>query len=380
MKQHYFFTRYDSRDTRYKMGEEKMKIGIVGLPLVGKTTLFNLLTGQHKEVSIYSSKGTKNIGIANVYDQRIDYLSSLYHPEKTTYATIEFIDIGGISPELPSKEKAEIFSLIQDADSLLLVIRLFEDPAVASEKDPMIQIEHLRYELLLRDLEVVENRLERLKKSKQKLNHEELIEIEILEKCNQGLSDDQFLSNLDFSEDEMKKISGFSFYTLKPIIIALNLSEEQLKTKLYLQKEKLDQFLKGNNMASINICGKIEMEINQLEPEERKLFLEDLGLKETGIERLSRVCYEHLGLISFFTVGEDEVKAWTIKKGTIAKKAAGKVHSDIERGFIRAEIAKYQDLVNLGSMSKIKENGLLKIEGKDALIEDGDIINFRFNV
>lgn len=380
MKQHYFFTRYDSRDTRYKMGEEKMKIGIVGLPLVGKTTLFNLLTGQHKEVSIYSSKGTKNIGIANVYDQRIDYLSSLYHPEKTTYATIEFIDIGGISPELPSKEKAEIFSLIQDADSLLLVIRLFEDPAVASEKDPIIQIEHLRYELLLRDLEVVENRLERLKKSKQKLNHEELIEIEILEKCNQGLSDDQFLSNLDFSEDEMKKISGFSFYTLKPIIIALNLSEEQLKTKLYLQKEKLDQFLKGNNMASINICGKIEMEINQLEPEERKLFLEDLGLKETGIERLSRVCYEHLGLISFFTVGEDEVKAWTIKKGTIAKKAAGKVHSDIERGFIRAEIAKYQDLVNLGSMSKIKENGLLKIEGKDALIEDGDIINFRFNV
>ena len=357
-----------------------MKIGIVGLPLVGKTTLFNLLTGQHKEVSIYSSKGTKNIGIANVYDQRIDYLSSLYHPKKTTYATIEFIDIGGISPELPSKEKAEIFSLIQDADSLLLVIRLFEDPAVASEKNPIIQIENLRYELLLRDLEVVENRLERLKKSKQKLNHEELIEIEILEKCNQGLSDDQFLSNLEFPEDEMKKMSGFSFYTLKPIIIALNFSEEQFRADSYLQKEKLGQFIKGNNMASINICGKIEMEINQLEPEERKLFLEDLGLKETGIERLSRVCYKYLGLISFFTVVEDEVKAWTIKKGTIAKKAAGKVHSDIERGFIRAEIAKYQDLVNLGSMPKIKENGLLKIEGKDALIEDGDIINFRFNV
>ncbi|MCJ7788976.1 MAG: redox-regulated ATPase YchF [Candidatus Atribacteria bacterium] len=357
-----------------------MKIGIVGLPLVGKTTLFNLLTGQHKEVSIYSSKGTKNIGIANVYDQRIDYLSSIYHPKKTTYTTIEFIDIGGISPELPSKEKAEIFSLIQDADSLLLVIRLFEDPAVASEKDPIIQIENLRYELLLRDLEVVENRLERLKKSKQKLNHEELIEIEILEKCNQGLSDDQFLSNLEFPEDEMKKISGFSFYTLKPIIIALNLSEEQFRADSYLQKEKLDQFIQNNNMASINICGKMEMEISQLEPEERQLFLEDLGLKESGIERLSRICYKHLGLISFFTVVEDEVKAWTIKKGTIARKAAGKVHSDIERGFIRAEIVKYKDLVNLGSMSKIKENGLLKIEGKDALIEDGDIINFRFNV
>jgi ribosome-binding ATPase YchF (GTP1/OBG family) len=190
-----------------------MKIGIVGMPLTGKTTLFNLLTGQHKETSTYSSKGTKNIGIATVYDQRIEYLSSLYHPKKTTYAAIEFVDIGGISPELPTKEKVEIFSLIRDAEALLFVIRLFEDPAVAGEKDPIVQVENLRYELLLRDLEVVENRIERLKKSKKKLTHEELAEMEILEKCNQGLSDEQFLSNLEFTEDEIKKISGFSFYT-----------------------------------------------------------------------------------------------------------------------------------------------------------------------
>ena len=357
-----------------------MKIGIVGMPLVGKTTLFNLLTGQHKETSAYSSKGTKNVGIGTVYDQRIDYLSSLYHPKKTTYANIEFVDIGGISPELPAKEKAEIFSLIQDAEALLLVIRLFEDPVVAGEKDPIVQIENLKYELLLRDLEVVENRLDRLKKSKKKLTHEELVEMEILEKCNQGLSDDFFLSNLEFSEDEVKKISGFSFYTLKPIIIALNLSEEQFKSKSYPQKEKLDQVIQDSNMASLNICGKMEMEISELEPDERQMFLEDLGLKESGIERLSRVCYKHLGLLSFFTVGEDEVKAWTIKKDTIAKKAAGKVHSDIERGFIRAEIVKYQHLVELGDMHKIKEKGLLKVEGKEAIIEDGDIINFRFNV
>jgi len=350
-----------------------MKIGIMGMPLTGKTTLFNLLTGQQKEISAYSSKGTKNIGVATVYDQRIDYLSSLYHPKKTTYANIEFVDIGGISPELPTKEKVEIFSLIQDAEALLFVIRLFEDPAVAGEKDPIVQIENLKCELLLRDLEVVENRIERLKKSKKK-------EMEILEKCNQGLSDDFFLSNLDFSEDEIKKISGFSFYTLKPIIITLNLGEEQFKSKLYSQKEKLDHVIRDSNMASLDICGKMEMEISQLEPDERQMFLEDLELKESGIERLSRVCYKHLGLISFFTVGEDEVKAWTIKKGTIAKKAAGKVHSDIERGFIRAEIARYQDLVALGSMHAIKEKGLLKIEGKDATIEDGDIINFRFNV
>jgi len=357
-----------------------MKIGIVGMPLTGKTTLFNLLTGQHKETSAYSSKGTKNIGVATVYDQRVDFLTSIYHPKKTTYASIEFVDIGGISPELPTKEKVEIFNLILDAEALLFVIRLFEDPMVAGEKDPIVQVENLKCELLLRDLEVVENRIERVKKSKKKLTHEELVEIEILEKCNQGLSDNQFLSNLEFSEDEIKKISSFSFYTLKPIIITLNLSEEQFKTKSYSQKEKLGKIIQDGNMASLNICGKMEMEISELEPDERQIFLDDLGLKESGIERLSRVCYKHLGLISFFTVGEDEVKAWTIREGTIAKKAAGKVHSDIERGFIRAEIARYQDLVPLGSMHAVKEKGLLKIEGKDAIIEDGDIINFRFNV
>jgi len=370
----------ENGDTKYKIGGEEMKIGIIGMPLTGKTTLFNLLTGQRKEVSVFSTKGTKNIGIATVHDQRIEYLSSLYHPKKTTYAAIEFVDIGGISPELPTKEKVEIFSLIQDAEALLLVIRLFEDPMVAGQKDPIVQIENLKCELLFRDLEVVENRLGRLEKTKRKLTHEELVEMEILKKCNQGLSDDQFLSNLEFSEDELKKISGFGFYTLKPIIIALNLGEEQFKTKLYPQREKLVQVIQDGNMASLSICGKMEMEISQLEPDERQIFLEDLELKESGIERLSRVCYQHLGLISFFTVGEDEVKAWTIKKGTIAKRAAGKVHSDIERGFIRAEIARYQDLVTLNSMHAVKEKGLLKIEGKDAVIEDGDIINFRFNV
>ncbi len=357
-----------------------MKIGILGMPLTGKTTLFNLLTGQEKEVSAFSTKGTKNIGVAKVHDQRIDYLSSLYHPKKTTYATIELIDIAGISPELSSREKSEIFGLIQDTEALLFAVRLFEDPTVSGETNPLTQIDNLRYELLLRDLEVVENRLERLAHTKKKLTHEELFEIEILKKCNQGLSEDQFLSKLEFTEDEMKKLSGFSFYTLKPIIIARNLSEEQFRTGTFFGKEELEKIVRENGMASIDICGKMEMEINQLEEEERKMFLEDLGLKESGIERLSRICYQYLGLISFFTVGEDEVKAWTIKKNTIAKKAAGKVHSDIERGFIRAEIAKYQHLVDLGDMHKVKEKGLLKVEGKEAIIEDGDIINFRFNI
>jgi len=357
-----------------------MKIGILGMPLTGKTTLFNLLTGQEKEVSAFSTKGTKNIGVAKVHDQRIDYLSSLYHPKKTTYATIELIDIAGISPDLSSKEKSEIFSLVQDAEALLFAIRLFEDPVVAGENNPITQIENLRYELLLRDLEVVENRLERLANAKRKLTHEEQSEVELLKKCNSGLSEDQFLSIVKLTEDEKKKLSGFSFYTLKPIIIALNLSEEQFRTGDFIEKVKLEKIIQENRMTSIQICGKMEMEINQLEEEEREMFLEDLGLKESGIERLSRACYQFLGLISFFTVGEDEVKAWTIKKETIAKRAAGKVHSDIERGFIRAEIVKYQHLVDLGDMHKVKEKGLLRVEGKDAVIEDGDIINFRFNV
>ncbi|MEA2021568.1 MAG: GTPase, partial [Candidatus Caldatribacteriota bacterium] len=167
-----------------------MKIGILGMPLTGKTTLFNLLTGQEKEVSAFSTKGTKNIGIAKVHDRRIDYLSSLYHPKKTTYATIELIDIAGVSPELSSREKSEIFGLVQDAEALLFAVRVFEDPAVAGEKNPITQVENLRYELLLRDLEVVENRLGRLEHTKRKLSHEELFETEILKKCNQGLNED----------------------------------------------------------------------------------------------------------------------------------------------------------------------------------------------
>jgi len=357
-----------------------MKIGIIGMPLSGKTTLFNLFTGQNKEVSTFPSKGTKNIGVATVYDQRVDFLTSLFQPKKTTYATIELMDISGISPELPAKEKAEIFNLIQGVDALLFTIRLFEDPIIIGEKDPVVQLENLRYELLLRDLEVVENRLSGLKSSKRELTHDESIEKEILEKCDQYLSDGKFLSHFEFTEDEIKRISSFSFYTLKPIIIGLNLDEEQFTSQEFSRQEELSQLIENNNMGSIKVCGKMEMEINQLEPEEKKLFFEDLGIKEPAIERLGKIYYEHLGLISFFTVVKDEVRAWTIKKGTQAVKAAGKVHSDIERGFIRAEIVKYQDLFSLGSVQAVKERGLLKIEGKDALIEDGDIVYFRFNI
>jgi ribosome-binding ATPase len=357
-----------------------MNIGILGLPLSGKTTLFNLLTSQHKKTDTFSSPKTKNVGVIKVADTRVDYLSSIYQPQKTVYATIEIIDIPGISSDMPDKAKQEVFSQIQNIDALLMVIRVFEDKVIPGNTDPLYQVEYLTYEALLRDLEVAENRINRLKQSKRKLTHQEEIEKHMLEKCHQYLSDDQLLITLPLTEEETKLLSGYGFFTLKPMIVAINLDEQQLRKNQFPNREKFNQFIQDHKMASMSICGKLEMEINELDETERQMFLEDLGFQETGIERLSYVLYQHLGLISFFTVGKDEVRAWTIHQGTTAVKAAGKIHSDIERGFIRAEVVHYTDFKQWESMQKIQEKGLLKVEGKDTIIEDGDIINFRFNV
>ena len=357
-----------------------MNIGILGLPLTGKTTLFNLLTSQQKQTSSFTSRKMKNIGIARVADERVDYLSSVYQPKKTTYATIEVIDIPGILPDMPNKEKQGVFNQIQSTDALLMIVRVFQDSLVPGNIDPLSQAESLVYEILLRDLEITENRINRLNQSKRKLTHQEEMEKQLLEKCYSHLSDDQLLISRSFTEDELKLLSGFGLFTLKPVIVAINLDEEQLRNNKFPNQDSFNKFITNHSMASIPICGRMEMEINELTEEEKKLFLEDLGFQETGIERLTNVLYQHLGLISFFTIGKDEVKAWTINKGMKAVKAAGKIHSDIERGFIRAEVVRFKDFKQLGSMQKVKEKGLFKVEGKDTIIEDGDIINFRFNV
>ena len=357
-----------------------MNIGILGLPLTGKTTLFNLLTSQHKQTNSFAARKSKNLGVAKVADARVDYLSSIYQPKKTTHATIEVIDIPGISSDIPEKEKQNVFTQIQNVDALLMIVRVFHDTLVPGTTDPLSQIESLVYEILLRDLEITENRINRLNQSKRKLTRQEEMEKQILEKCYQHLSNDQLLISQPLTEEDSKLLSGFGLFTLKPIIVVINLDEDQLRNNQFPNHEKFNQFIKEHQMASIPICGKLEMEINELTEEERQVFLEDLGFQETGIERLSHVLYRHLGLISFFTVGKDEVRAWTIHEGTTAVKAAGKIHSDIERGFIRAEVVRFEDFKQLGSMQKIKEKGLLKVEGKETIIEDGDIINFRFNV
>jgi GTP-binding protein YchF len=348
-----------------------LKIGIYGAPYSGKTTIFKLLVGDVNE----------EIGIAKVPDERVDFLSSIYEPKKTTYATMEFVDLPGLSPELPRKEKNQILSKIQNVDALLWVIRAFEDESVPRYFDDAAkESEYLHDELLIRDLEIAETNIEKLKNAKKKLSREEEHQLQALEKCEKALNDGKFVKLIELSEDEKKALSSFGFFTMKESIVVVNLDEESFRSKNYAGKEKIEEIVNENSLAMMEMCGKLEMEINELEEDERKEFLNDLGLKESGIDRLAKVVYSSLGLISFFTVGKDEVRAWTIKKGTNFKKAAGKIHTDIERGFIRAEVVKYSDMKELGSMKEIKAKGLMKLEGKESIVEDGDIVNIRFNV
>jgi len=362
-----------------------MKIGLVGLPSVGKTTLFNLLTGAEPDTTDYSKvKVEGTLGIAKVPDERVDFLSKMYNPKKTTYATMEVIDLPGLVRGSSMGEGVgnRFLDNVRKTDALIHIIRAFENdnvPHVDGNIDPIRDIETINLELLLSDLGVIENRINRIETGK-KVTKENLAELEVLKKCREGLENGVLLHNIDLSEDEKDLLKSFSFLSEQPIILVINLDENQFTTKDYPGKEELTNYSKQFNIPLIELCIKSELEISQLEPEDRKLFMEDLGIIETGIDKLSRTTYDYLGLISFLTAGEDEVKAWTIKRGTTAKKAAGKIHSDIEKGFIRAEVCKFEHLKELGSMQKVKEKGLLTLEGKDYIVQDGDIINFRFNV
>ena len=348
-----------------------LKIGIYGAPYSGKTTVFKLLVGEINEP----------VGVAKIHDRRVDYLSKMYNPKKTTYATIEFVDLPGLSPELPRKEKSQILGKIQNVDALLWVIRGFKDESVPRYfENAAKEAEYLYEELLIRDLDIAETNIQKLKDAKRKLSQTETQQLQALEKCERELNEEKFVKLVELSEDEKHALSPFGFFTMKESIIAVNLDEDSFKAHNYDGRDNLEKLAKDNSIAMMDVCGKLEMEINELDESEREEFLKDLGLKESGIERLAKVVYSALGLISFFTVGEDEVKAWTIKKGTNFKKAAGKIHTDIERGFIRAEVVKFSDMEKIGSMKEIKANGLLRLEGKDSIVEDGDIVNIRFNV
>lgn len=362
-----------------------MKIGLVGLPLVGKTTFFNLLTNAHAEISNFSSgKVTSNIGSAKVPDRRIDFLSKLYKPKKTTYAQIDFTDVPGLVSGASSGAGVgnQFLEDIRKVDALVHIIRAFENADVQHVEgsiDPMRDIETVNLELLFADLGVIENRITRIQTGK-KVTKENLAELEVLKKCKEGLENGLLIHQINLADDERELLRTFSFLSEKPMILVINLDEDSLKSNNYPGKEDILKYAKERNVPVIEICAKAEMEISELEEEDRMMFMEELGIKKSGIDVLASTTYDYQGLISFLTAGEDEVKAWTIRKGTDARKAAGKIHSDIERGFIRAEVVKFEAIEELGSMSKAKEKGLYRLEGKEYIVQDGDIINFRFNV
>ncbi len=353
-----------------------MQLGIIGMPMVGKTTLFELLTGTGDK----GGQGKANTAIARIPDPRIDYLSGVFKPKKTTYAQLEVIDIPGLTPGA-ERNAALFLDAVRRADALLHVVRMFDDEAVPfiyDRIDPMRDIETISYELLLSDLDLIEKRIERINHNKKR--SQMLKELDLLERLRDALSDEKPIASVVISSDEEEIMSTYQFLTNKPVLICLNISEGEIGQDNYPQHERVMEYSRQTNIPVTAVSASIEREITELEPSEKEIFMQDLGITETGLAKISRSMYQKLGLISFFTVGEDEVKAWTIEAGTSARKAAGKIHSDIERGFIRAEVVDYQVFKELGSMAAVKEKGLFRLEGKEYIVKDGEIVHFRFNV
>jgi ribosome-binding ATPase len=363
-----------------------MKIGLIGLPSSGKTTFFSLLTDKGSKILIDTKGKTEaNYATIRVPDQRIDFLQKIYEPKKVTYATIDVIDIHGIIPESSSGKTSpshHFFDDVRKTDALVHVVRAFEDEMTVhmdGSVDPFRDIQTVNLELIFTDLELVDNRISAIKNSKKnaKVNPGEL---EALQKCKKCLEEEKPLNGLDLEEEEINILKSFDFLTYRPMIYLINMDESQFHSGRYMNHEKVREFIAKIGAPLIEICAKTELEITELDEQDRMIFMADLGIVESGLHKLVKAMYRELGLISFLTVGEDEVRAWPIKKGSNAKLAGGKIHSDIARGFIRAEVVKFTDYEKYGSMQKIKEKGLMRSEGKESIIEDGDVINFRFNV
>lgn len=354
-----------------------MQLGIIGLPQSGKTSIFELLADNSDQGT---SSNKPNLAIAKIPDQRIDFLSQLFKPKKTTYAQLEIIDVPSLVPGM-AKSAAQFLDSVRKADALLQVVRVFQNDNVVpitGEINPVKDIESINYELLLADLDLIEKRIERINENKKK--NTMLKELSLLERIKDVLENSKPLSSMIFDEEEKPLLASYQFLTDKPILICLNISETDIQNNDFAYKKDLEEYARENNIMLGMVSASIEKEIAQLGAEDRQIYMKDIGIAESGVIKIARMMYDSLGLISFFTVGEDEVKAWTITAGTVARKAAGKIHSDIERGFIRAEVIKYQDLHDLKSTVAVKEKGLFRLEGKEYIVRDGDIINFRFNV
>lgn len=361
-----------------------MKIAVTGLANSGKTTIFNALTGLNLETTIYPTLTAEpHLGVVKVPDSRIEKLAEIYKPKKTTYATVEYVDYIGITKGDIEQNK-KVSDLIKDVDAVVHVVRGFEDESIVhplGNVNPARDAETVELEMIFGDLELVEKRLERMEQGQKRGKKPDEAEKKVLIKCKEVLEKETPLRDIEFSEEEQKTMRNLQFMSIKPVVVVLNISEKDLNSeKTGETVSRLQKFFKGKQVKVLSLCGKIEMEIAQLSHEEADAFLNDLGIQEPALNKLIHVSYDLLGLISFLTTGEDEARAWTIKKGTDAQKAAGKIHSDIERGFIRAEVVSFDDFISNGSMSAARDKGLLRLEGKTYEVKDGDIINFRFNV
>lgn len=361
-----------------------MKIAIIGLANSGKTTLFNALTGQNVETTIYATVAAEpHMGVVRVPDTRLDRLTEIFHPKKTTHATIEYVDYIGLTKG-DIDQNRKVFDLIKDADAVVHVVRGFADETVVHPLggvDPLRDAETVELEMIFGDLELVDKRLERMEQGAKRGKKPDEAERKLLMKCKEHLEKEKALRDADFAEDEVRAMSHLQFMSVKPMVVVVNVGEQDISSEMTTETvAALERLFSGRQVKALGICGKIEMEIAQLSAAEARAFLDDLGIAEPALHRLIRVSYDLLGLISFLTAGEDEVRAWTIRKGLNAQKAAGKIHSDIERGFIRAEVVSYDDFMAGGSMAAARDKGQLRLEGKTYEVRDGDIINFRFNV
>jgi len=361
-----------------------MKIGLAGLPMSGKTSIFNMATRAKAQTRDYLAQTDEiNTGIIKVPDNRIDKLTEIFKPKKTTFATVEFTDIPGISSS-ENGSTSKTLANIRTCDAVLLVIRLFaseEVPHIHNRIDPSADLEEICLEFIFSDLEMVTNKIERLNKEMKGVKKPETVkELELMEQLKKALEDNRFISDIELSDEQLHSLRGFRFLTQKPLLLIGNCSDSQFANQSDASVGAFNKACQERNWTPMLISAATEMEISSLSPEEEAIFLEEYGLKESGRNRLISEAYRLLNYISFLTVGEDEVRAWPLQCGTTAHKAAGKIHSDIERGFIRAEVVAYNDFINKGSMVAVKAAGLARLEGKEYIVEDGDIINFRFNV
>ena len=363
-----------------------MKIGIVGLPNVGKSTMFNSITKAGAECANYPFCTIEtNVGVVGVPDKRLDELTKMYNPQKTTHAVIEFVDIAGLVKGASKGEGLgnKFLSHIRETDSICEVVRCFEDTNVVhvdGSIDPIRDIETINLELIFADIETINKRLEKAKKNL-KADKKYQQEIDLLEKIKENLENGISVRTLEFNEEEQVLVKDMFLLTAKPILYIANISEEQIEdaeNDKYVKKVK--EYATKEKAEVIPLCVKIEEELSRLEENDKKEMLEALGLEESGLDKVIKKSYDLLGLMSFLTAGEPEVRAWTIKKGTKAPQAAGKIHSDIERGFIKAEVISFDDLMSVGSMVAAKEKGLVRSEGKEYIMQDGDIVLFKFNV